>query len=789
MANWKKVIVSGSNAELNHITASGNISASGFLFGNLPQGTTSEVVIYNTATGRLEFKELNLVAAQRAPELFVIDIDNGDDGGSQQFRLSFDTGSAVTSFPITPIVKLSASLNPDGGDFTDSVSHLSYPTINETFDGAALSQETYFDPSDGSISPVGAKTGSRSEGNNPGPDDVRSHLITGGSKIDVVLYAQQSIGTAGSSTAVPAQAGPAYGARAFDVPPGTSTDTGSIQVYLNDMGTPVATFILTGSNNPAITHTAGGVVATISRSGSAQTTAGDIDTLKSFRSASFTIQASAQNDGFNYAYLLYTGSRGDGTEQVRALTNFIQWFYDTDGHGENMDDTAIPDSDVNLSGIDGSDTLSVSGIKYLTSESADSAALTIAVSQSNQYRNIYGPDLSNQKGLQFNYPAGAGIDSISITQTGSHVLNHPVVTNPSNTNGVEVSLAPLDKTVTDAYLQDTKLTASLGIDFSDMSNNVHHPATFLEGATRPWGTLSNNLDITFNVDFQHPNKSGGEKTRAITDIDSYLVDTQNPLATVNNFEDFRRERFRIKSNAYSNFTDPTTSGDAWDSTKNVVDGGTGFDGGLLQYASYLCYPKYPGLSADPGNFTTTYGPTQTHDYSSGGGSEATGEREYYRYFTLTSEANGATQLNIEFSGSGSLCRDGNTTSFVTGQSGFKVFVNRTGGGSNSVYNGTFVNAVNNKVGTTLADQDSIPVTTTVDYSDSATQVTGTGTTFVPQGIVKISDDNANSYSAGQFVIVKIVTPQDWSGYINAMAITFGNTAQSNRLLGNTYSTL
>jgi hypothetical protein len=33
MPNWKKVIVSGSNATLNHITASGNISASGNLQG------------------------------------------------------------------------------------------------------------------------------------------------------------------------------------------------------------------------------------------------------------------------------------------------------------------------------------------------------------------------------------------------------------------------------------------------------------------------------------------------------------------------------------------------------------------------------------------------------------------------------------------------------------------------------------------------------------------------------------------------------------------------------------
>ena len=31
MAEWKKVIVSGSNPHINHITSSGNLSASGFL--------------------------------------------------------------------------------------------------------------------------------------------------------------------------------------------------------------------------------------------------------------------------------------------------------------------------------------------------------------------------------------------------------------------------------------------------------------------------------------------------------------------------------------------------------------------------------------------------------------------------------------------------------------------------------------------------------------------------------------------------------------------------------------
>jgi hypothetical protein len=57
MPNWKKVIVSGSNATLNHITASGNISASGHILalefiggqGNSDVDTGTETVA--TATG------------------------------------------------------------------------------------------------------------------------------------------------------------------------------------------------------------------------------------------------------------------------------------------------------------------------------------------------------------------------------------------------------------------------------------------------------------------------------------------------------------------------------------------------------------------------------------------------------------------------------------------------------------------------------------------------------------------------------------------------------------------
>jgi hypothetical protein len=60
MAEWKKVIVSGSDAELRtlftsaHITASGDISASNFWYGNLPETELQNyVAVYDPDTGQI----------------------------------------------------------------------------------------------------------------------------------------------------------------------------------------------------------------------------------------------------------------------------------------------------------------------------------------------------------------------------------------------------------------------------------------------------------------------------------------------------------------------------------------------------------------------------------------------------------------------------------------------------------------------------------------------------------------------------------------------------------------
>ena len=59
MANWKKVIVSGSNAELNHVTSSATISCSGAWFGGLEEtDDQTYLVILDRSNGEFKYRAL-----------------------------------------------------------------------------------------------------------------------------------------------------------------------------------------------------------------------------------------------------------------------------------------------------------------------------------------------------------------------------------------------------------------------------------------------------------------------------------------------------------------------------------------------------------------------------------------------------------------------------------------------------------------------------------------------------------------------------------------------------------
>ena len=769
MANWKKVIVSGSNSDLNHVTASGNISASGFLFGNLPEDETiDQVVIYNQTTGQLEFKTLNLVNAQRAPELFLTDIHDSDKETQVDWRLSFDSGSPT--IPTNAPYKFSASL--DGGTtfpitasaWDEHFSSITASAINDQWFIDNVSDVEYYNPAtDGLLS---TKTASYSEGNAIGPTDVVSGLLVGTSKQDIVLTLQQ-VNNFTDYTAVPAfTPGPAYVNAAFESP--IHGDTGSIQVFVNNTTASRAEFSLTGSNNPAITTEIADIIPNISPSGSALDTTGAVDVTKTFRSGSITISSSAQQDGYNFAYTFYTASRG--TTQIRAITNFTHWFYDNEGAGNDLS-TVNNESTTTLVFDNVNETSSISGIRFWAAGAGDT--LTNKAAINNYYRNIY----PTAQGIKYTDITTNTISSIGVTKSGSFVKSESVDNETAN-NPIETFSIPQLQDVDNAHTSTLNITSSIVVSMP--GSTFHQPADFQDIAGNSFDAAA---AIKFRPRFEHlaNHKTNENRDGTLVTLNDYMVNSLSNSSNDSAFENFRSETYRILNDPYNGASDDPTSGFAWDGKRSLVNGqSNGYGESAAQYYSHLIYPTKCG---DSGVFTTTYGPNNNQpNYST---SNITGERVYMRYFTVAS--GGPKTLSFEFKGSGNIVKSdyggGGTTHFfmdvwrdgdTSGNSAFQRSFS-------DVYNTTIWD--NSNPGITDSDTQYVPLTDTVaDINDNVT----VGGITLKKSVIVIGDNNGSGFSTGEHVIVRLRIPDGFTGHIDAMAFRTGLI--STPLIGNTYTT-
>ena len=89
MASWKKIIVSGSNAELNHITSSGNLEVTG----NISGSVTSTGSFGRVSTGKIRASQLRL--SKNATEASDTTISIEDFGGGNKLTLSNGATSLV----------------------------------------------------------------------------------------------------------------------------------------------------------------------------------------------------------------------------------------------------------------------------------------------------------------------------------------------------------------------------------------------------------------------------------------------------------------------------------------------------------------------------------------------------------------------------------------------------------------------------------------------------------------------------------------------------------------------
>ena len=777
MATWKKVIVSGSNAHLNHITSSGDISASGNLFGNLPEDTNElNVVVYNPTTGQLEYKELNLISTTAAPRLFLADQVNSDSTVAN-FKLSYDTGSSAVGGGVVPYTRLSASAETPGTYDVLPSNNLSWKGINDQWDAevdnGGNSGTTFYE---GATNTTGSVLGSR------------NGLIKGESAQTPITISLNAVDN--NSNAVPsynsAESNFNYLAKSFN-----DGGIGELRIYANDneIDSPARTINLESSFD-AITGTSNFITIDLSPTRSnADGTTGDPDPTKHARSGSFVVGTGIQNDGYNYAYALHTGSKNG--EQFAYIANFVEWFYDEAGAAADL---SIPDdlSELSAGTFTANQTQSISGVKYFNTAAGNNTYFKYTTRCINQYKNIYP---TSNTAIIFDVLSDSSnvISEVQITQSGQYVDTNDSNYKVSDTgisNGASnlFYLAELQN-IANANTNDTEITASVKIDFP--SGEFHQPSDFI---TTPWGDLSNECDASFNIQFNHITTDGSHKdtdsvTTSTITVDDYLVNTLSELSNISEFESFRGETYRIQSGTYANTTDFSTnnSGHTWDSEENINTGTNGHNKGMLIYNSHLVYPSGAG---DNGNFATGLGPSNQPDYSA-----TTGEREYIRYFQVTQAQAGNKNINFSFVGEGKIVSSSHTTDFDGGNNdAIKMYVWRNNGGAGSYFgSGEWVDVftpnmwdpVNN--GITDPETQYIELSTTTGGISFSQTNQLDGTTY-RKSVIKLSENaspTANGFAEDDLIAVRLVFPSKWEGYIHAMDLQHGNP--SSTLIGSTYS--
>ena len=761
MANWKKVIVSGSNAHLNHITASGNISASGFLFGNLPASDLNQVVIYNSGSGRLEFKTLNLVSTRRAAGLYLADMNTDF---TQTFKLSYDTGSTISG--PTAYYNLSASIN-DGSSYTvNTANNIDWVGINDTWNLREPVNQAYY-AGGGLITNITASI-----------SGSRQALNVGADKPDVVMTLQAIDNTVTATPSYDAAQAPNlnYFAKSFNLP-----QSGTLEVYVNDNDAPVITQTLTGQGG-VITTTSDNVTLNLSavRFNSQSDTTGD-DT-KAARSGSVTIDTLKQRDGYNFAYLIHIP--GGSASPSHRITNFNEWFYDTAGAGSAM--TTADSGIISNPSFNMTETASISGIKFFDTSQAG-ATLTYGAKVNNQYRNVY----PTTDGIQINDITGDTVSSVTVNQNGTYQVS---TTNPAQSVGtgnavdLEFDLAELTSNVS-AYTTDTKVTASFAISFNPESGDqqFYQPSGFISSfADSNSGTDISSADniISFTPKFTHIPSHKSDLPLSAVNVGDYMLNHMTLTdSTERNFENFKGEQYRLESRSYAVGDTASISSYAWDGEKNVVNGGAGYNKGAIQYYSHLLYPTAAGVG---GEFDVTLGPTgsgvQPTNYVT---ATANGDREYYRYFKMDGSDAGSKQVTIELLGNGKIVQDAHTVHFNGGDNdAIKVQVWRTNLLTpDTIYTGTFLNVLDSTSGP--GGTSGIRIGSTISntaYLDIATSVANIEYT-TNTGVIKIEDPNGATFSENDFLIVRIIVPEDWTGNLDAMSVRTG-TSQTT-LLGTT----
>lgn len=139
MANWKKVIVSGSNAELNDLKLSGNAQITGSLAAILPNSTLPHIVSYDPISGVFTYQTTGSLLATTASLALRTTGSLSQVAGGGVGAFTFD-GSTNVQIEVSGAVDLSANAITKWDDTANKFVNSSLTDTGNTITGASSIQ-------------------------------------------------------------------------------------------------------------------------------------------------------------------------------------------------------------------------------------------------------------------------------------------------------------------------------------------------------------------------------------------------------------------------------------------------------------------------------------------------------------------------------------------------------------------------------------------------------------------------------------------------------------------------
>ena len=457
----------------------------------------------------------------------------------------------------------------------------------------------------------------------------------------------------------------------------------------------------------------------------------DITTSGSFltNNSGLIVSAATQtkdNDGLSdYRYFYRTGTiqidpahQRLGWNYARVLheidgsttdiTNYVEWI-NNDGDGPVFE--AISNNDLLSSLTESSNSEYLSGISYFNTPTG-----TLTQNVNNVYKYIYSSD---GNAISYN-TANISVNSIDVTGEGI---------NNSTVNSSSRSLPSLDTSVSKAYEKNITIET----DF-----------TYQSTLSLPSNLTSANINCT--VKYPMDNVSSGQIS-----LPKPLIYRINDTETAT-VEDFSAESYRLQSLSLSSQTDLNTS--SWQSTESLVGASSGHNDGLQIYNNKLVYPT---LDFSDDSSIMFKGPVNNPDYST---ASAAGERTFYRKFqNTTSNSQFGFSLRIKGTNTTISSVDLSDPSNSLSADEIKVYA-KIPTTSNSQSTG-FMDLGNSFSSGQTADDDGCLQGTLSD------EIVNTGT-----GTENTVTFGSSFLSPSDYVIIKIVADESWSGELNRIEVVW-----------------